>query len=155
MMRGTDRRIKLLAAALPDEKWTLPLLKSAGYFLDYVSIHGYYAAGKGDTPYLACMMRTERPEVRIRRTIKILEKAGFGGGKIAIAFDEWNLRGWHHPGLGKFKRDAVMDYAARVSNKVSLANDPTNFVLMQAMGPNVSGVIGSAVVAGILYTLCR
>ena len=28
-------------------------------------------------------------------------------------------------------------------------------VLMQAMGPNVSGVIGSAVVAGILYTLCR
>ena len=44
---------------------------------------------------------------------------------------------------------------ARVSNKVALEDDPTNFVLMQAMGPNVSGVIGSAVVAGILYTLCR
>ena len=42
-----------------------------------------------------------------------------------------------------------------VSNKVALEDDPTNFVLMQAMGPNVSGVIGSAVVAGILYTLCR
>ena len=42
-----------------------------------------------------------------------------------------------------------------VSNKVVLEDDPTNFVLMQAMGPNVSGVIGSAVVAGILYTLCR
>ena len=42
-----------------------------------------------------------------------------------------------------------------VSNKVALDDDPTNFVLMQAMGPNVSGVIGSAVVAGILYTLCR
>jgi oxaloacetate decarboxylase beta subunit len=38
---------------------------------------------------------------------------------------------------------------------VSLQNDPTNFILMQAMGPNVSGVIGSAVVAGVLYTLCR
>ena len=50
---------------------------------------------------------------------------------------------------------SAVPMAARVSNKVSLANDPTNFVLMQAMGPNVSGVIGSAVVAGILYTLCR
>jgi len=38
---------------------------------------------------------------------------------------------------------------------VALQNDPTNFVLMQAMGPNVSGVIGSAVVAGVLYTLCK
>ena len=42
-----------------------------------------------------------------------------GGGKIAIAFDEWNLRGWHHPGLGKFKRDAVMDYEARRQNDVA------------------------------------
>ena len=50
---------------------------------------------------------------------------------------------------------SAVPMAARVSNKVSLANDPTNFVLMQAMGPNVSGVIGSAVVAGVLYTLCR
>ena len=36
-----------------------------------------------------------------------------------------------------------------VSNKVALEDDPTNFVLMQAMDPNVSGVIGSAVVATI------
>jgi len=50
---------------------------------------------------------------------------------------------------------SAVPMAARVSNKVSLSNDPTNFLLMQAMGPNVSGVIGSAVVAGVLYTLCR
>ena len=50
---------------------------------------------------------------------------------------------------------SAVPMAARVSNKVSLQNDPTNFVLMQAMGPNVSGVIGSAVVAGVLYTLCK
>ena len=50
---------------------------------------------------------------------------------------------------------SAVPMAARVSNKVSLQNDPTNFLLMQAMGPNVSGVIGSAVVAGVLYTLCR
>ena len=50
---------------------------------------------------------------------------------------------------------SAVPMAARVSNKVGLENDPTNFILMQAMGPNVSGVIGSAVVAGVLYTLCR
>ena len=50
---------------------------------------------------------------------------------------------------------AAVPMAARVSNKVSLSENPGNFILMQAMGPNVSGVIGSAVVAGVLYTLCR
>ena len=50
---------------------------------------------------------------------------------------------------------SAVPMAARVSNKVSLAEDPANYILMQAMGPNVSGVIGSAVVAGVLYTLCR
>jgi oxaloacetate decarboxylase beta subunit len=50
---------------------------------------------------------------------------------------------------------SAVPMAARVSNKVSLENDPANYILMQAMGPNVSGVIGSAVVAGVLYTLCR
>ncbi len=49
---------------------------------------------------------------------------------------------------------SAVPMAARVSNKVSLSNDPANFILMQAMGPNVSGVIGSAVVAGVLYKLC-
>jgi hypothetical protein len=50
---------------------------------------------------------------------------------------------------------SAVPMAARVSNKVALDENPTNFILMQAMGPNVSGVIGSAVVAGVLYTLCR
>ncbi len=50
---------------------------------------------------------------------------------------------------------SAVPMAARVSNKVSLEDNPANYILMQAMGPNVSGVIGSAVVAGVLYTLCR
>jgi len=40
--------------------------------------------------------------------------------------------------------------AARVSNKVGLEANPQNFLLMHAMGPNVAGVIGSAVAAGVL-----
>ena len=50
---------------------------------------------------------------------------------------------------------SAVPMAARVSNKVGLESDPTNYLLMHAMGPNVSGVIGSAVVAGVLYTLCK
>jgi oxaloacetate decarboxylase beta subunit len=45
---------------------------------------------------------------------------------------------------------SAVPMAARVVNKIGLEEDPQNFLLMHAMGPNVSGVIGSAVVAGVL-----
>ena len=45
---------------------------------------------------------------------------------------------------------SAVPMAARVVNKEGLADDPRNFLLMHAMGPNVSGVIGSAVAAGVL-----
>lgn len=47
---------------------------------------------------------------------------------------------------------SAVPMAARVSNKVGLESNPQNFLLMHAMGPNVAGVIGSAVAAGILLT---
>lgn len=50
---------------------------------------------------------------------------------------------------------SAVPMAARVVNKVGLESDSQNFLLMHAMGPNVSGVIGSAVAAGILIALCR
>ena len=43
--------------------------------------------------------------------------------------------------------------AARVVNKVGLEANGHNFLLMHAMGPNVAGVIGSAVAAGVLLAL--
>ncbi len=48
---------------------------------------------------------------------------------------------------------SAVPMAARVANKVGLENNPHNFLLMHAMGPNVAGVIGSAVAAGILLSL--
>jgi oxaloacetate decarboxylase beta subunit len=45
---------------------------------------------------------------------------------------------------------SAVPMAARVSNKVGLEANPQNFLLMHAMGPNVAGVIGSAVAAGVL-----
>lgn len=54
-----------------------------------------------------------------------------------------------NPLIGNAGVSAVPD-AARVSNNVGLEYDKTNYLLMHAMGPNVAGVIGSAVAAGIL-----
>ncbi len=48
---------------------------------------------------------------------------------------------------------SAVPMAARVANKVGLENNPHNYLLMHAMGPNVAGVIGSAVAAGILLSL--
>lgn len=45
---------------------------------------------------------------------------------------------------------SAVPMAARVSNKVGLESNPHNFLLMHAMGPNVAGVIGSAVAAGVM-----
>ena len=50
---------------------------------------------------------------------------------------------------------SAVPMAARVSNKVGLEANPQNFLLMHAMGPNVAGVIGSAVAAGVLLSLCH
>lgn len=66
--------------------------------------------------------------------------------------------------LGKFSKEPInpligaagvsaVPMAARVVNKVGLEANPHNFLLMHAMGPNVAGVLGSAVAAGILLAL--
>ena len=48
---------------------------------------------------------------------------------------------------------SAVPMAARVSQKVGQDENPSNFLLMHAMGPNVAGVIGSAVAAGVLLSL--
>ena len=58
-----------------------------------------------------------------------------------------------NPLIGSASVSAV-PMAARVSQKVGQAENPGNFLLMHAMGPNVAGVIGSAVAAGVLLAIC-
>ncbi len=64
----------------------------------------------------------------------------------------WATKGKVNPLIGSAGVSAV-PMAARVSQKVGQDEDPHNFLLMHAMGPNVAGVIGSAVAAGILINL--
>ena len=108
-MKAADPHIQLTAAALPTRAWTLPLLKMAGPYLDYISIHSYWLPlwGSNDMPdYMTCIMHSESPEQLITDYIGVLEESGYRG-RIKIAFDEWNLRGWHHPG---FPRKTVQNY---------------------------------------------
>ena len=120
LMRAVTKDLKLFAAATNGREWTLPLLKSAGWILDYISIHGYwnFTTHKNTiAPYIKCMMYTNAPENDINKTIKLLDEAGFGGGKIKIAYDEWNLRSWHHPGHGMLRQG--FDIEARRNNDIN------------------------------------
>ena len=47
---------------------------------------------------------------------------------------------------------SAVPMSARVVQRMATKEDPENFILMHAMGPNVAGVIGSAIVAGILLS---
>lgn len=119
LMLSVSHDIKLFAAATPHKDWSLPLLAAAGYYLDYISIHGYWdqcSHNNNVSSYLDCMFRTEGPENEIKKAIDILEESGFRG-KIKIAFDEWNLRGWHHPWHGDFHRGFNLE--ARKKNDIN------------------------------------
>ena len=74
---------------------------------------------------------------------------GTGSGVILAKIMNLFSKEKINPLIGSAGVSAV-PMAARVSQKVGQAENPSNFLLMHAMGPNVSGVIGSAVAAGIL-----
>ena len=78
----------------------------------------------------------------------IATAAGVLGGKLMCVL----TKGKVNPMIGAAGVSAV-PMAARVVHKEGLREDPTNFLLMHAMGPNVAGVIGSAVAAGVLLLL--
>ena len=76
--------------------------------------------------------------------------AGVLFGKVMCAV----TKGKVNPLIGSAGVSAV-PMAARISQKVGSQYDPTNFLLMHAMGPNVAGVIGSAVAAGVLLSVIK
>ena len=74
------------------------------------------------------------------------------GGLITAKIMNWLSGGKINPLIGSAGVSAV-PMAARVSQKVGQSEDPSNFLLMHAMGPNVAGVIGSAVAAGVFLSM--
>ena len=73
------------------------------------------------------------------------------GGLITAKIMNWISGGKINPLIGSAGVSAV-PMAARVAQTVGQKEDPSNFLLMHAMGPNVAGVIGSAVAAGVFLS---
>ena len=77
---------------------------------------------------------------------------GTAGGVLLAKFMNLFLKNKINPLIGSAGVSAV-PMAARVSQVVGQKENPSNFLLMHAMGPNVAGVIGSAIAAGVLLAL--
>ena len=77
---------------------------------------------------------------------------GTAGGVLLAKFMNLFLKNKINPLIGSAGVSAV-PMAARVSQTVGQKENPKNFLLMHAMGPNVAGVIGSAIAAGVLMAL--
>jgi alpha-N-arabinofuranosidase len=85
------------------------LLETAGEHLDYISVHNYWLRREHHLPrydYMTAITKSEYPEAYIALVRESLDKAGLRG-RLKIAFDEWNLRAWQHPG---FPRNKVEDF---------------------------------------------
>ena len=99
MMRHVDPTIELSAAALSDPAWNMNLLTHCAPYLKWISIHEYYdmvPEENNTADYEACMAFTDRIDHSVREVRGMLAALRLDD-KIRIAFDEWNLRSWHHP----------------------------------------------------------
>ncbi len=119
MMKRVDHRIELAIASIPDLDWNVKALREAGDLLDWVSIHGYWSRasdeGVFEKGYENLIARAFQPEERIVAVKHILGSLGYLG-KLRIAFDEWNLRGWCHPHFMMF---GPTDHALMDANDIN------------------------------------
>jgi alpha-N-arabinofuranosidase len=85
------------------------LLETAGRYLDYISVHNYWLP-RGNAlqhyDYMTAVSKSEYPDAYMDLVVASLVESGMRN-QLSIAFDEWNLRAWHHPG---FPRNKVDDY---------------------------------------------
>ena len=134
MMLRVDPTIELSAASIDDLDWNLSLLRGAGRYLDWISIHGYWGNTEGGLipdDYETVISHTgEDISGRIDRVRAYLKALGLDK-KIKIAFDEWNLRGWYHPNL--------MD----IGDRENLRKEDESFYLSEVIGQRDKNDINS------------
>lgn len=136
LMREVDPNIVIAAAGTKKEDWSLPLLAAAGDALDYLAVHEYwlgYWSKNATPPYRECIRPSAGPERTIQTMLGILDEAGCRG-RVKIAFDEWNLRGWHHPGFPRKQPLAADDLAgAEFVAKRDLNRLPEQYTMADAL----------------------
>ena len=111
MMRHVDPTAELSAAALSDPSWNLNLLKLCGENLDWISIHEYWdMMPEKNTPanYEQCMAFTDHIDHSVHEVRGMLAALKLDG-RIKIAFDEWNLRSWHHPNVHTIRQGVTKE----------------------------------------------
>ena len=159
MMRHVDPCVELSAAALPDVDWNINLLKTCGQYLDWVSIHEYWdAMAEQNSPadYEQCMAFTDHIDHSVDEVRGILTALKLEG-KIKIAFDEWNLRSWHHPNVhtirqGVRKEDYITPRDKNDENSMyTMADAVFTACFLNAMNRNCD-IVGMANFAPVLNT---
>lgn len=159
MILHVDATAQLSAAALADIDWNINLLKNCGQYLDWISIHQYWdmmPEVNQPATYEECMAFTKDiarsvDDVRGILTAMRLED------KIRIAFDEWNLRSWHHPNVhtikqGVNKEDYVTPRDKNDDNSTyTMADAVFTACFLNAMNRNCD-IVGMANFAPILNT---
>ena len=114
MMLRITPDLELSAAAIPNHDWNINLLRMAGSRLKWISIHDYYdflAGSYNPKNYAESIAQTGllgRSIANVRGTLMMLGM----DKRIKIAYDEWNLRGWHHPNIGRADADIEKDVIA-------------------------------------------
>jgi len=90
-MRKVDPNLKLVAVGCEDPEWNLEMIKGAGEYFDYLSVHIYIHGGKPYRELVAVPVDVER---RLRNVYGLVESARRRYGvkkELKLAFDEWNV----------------------------------------------------------------
>ena len=127
LMRHVDPDVLLSAAALPDLDWNVALLKACGEHLDWISIHKYWnlMAQENDSfSYEESMACTNDLDTDINKVRGLLAAMGLEK-KIRIAYDEWNLRGWHHPNVHTVRQGRTREEYLDPRDKNDINSDYT------------------------------
>lgn len=159
MISHVDPEAELSAAALPDIDWNVNLLKNCGDYLDWLSIHEYWdmmPEENAPADYGQCMAFTEHIDHSVDEVRGIL-KAMKLEKRIKIAFDEWNLRSWHHPKVhtirqGIRKEDYIAPRDKNDDNSTyTMADAVFTACFLNAMNRNCD-IVGMANFAPVLNT---
>ncbi|MGI6689582.1 MAG: alpha-L-arabinofuranosidase C-terminal domain-containing protein [Christensenellales bacterium] len=111
LISHVDPDAQLSAAALDDVNWNVKLLSQAGERLQWISIHSYWdGLWQVDEPatYEEVCAMTNHTNDSLKRVRGLLEAMSFEK-TIKIAYDEWNLRGWHHPNAHTVKQGGTKE----------------------------------------------
>lgn len=159
MMKHVDPETELSAAALADIDWNINLLKNCGPYLDWISLHQYWdmmAEDNNPASYEQCMAFTDNIDHAVQKVRGILTALGLEK-KIKIAFDEWNLRSWHHPNVhtiiqGIHKDEYITPRDKNDDNSTyTMADAVFTACFLNAMNRNCD-IVGMANFAPILNT---